>query len=218
MKYLVGLKSLVVGACALAFVAGLPAKKASAQSWGWGSSVESKHVVNFTAKHAPGTLVVSFGDRRLYYVMPGKRAISYPIAIPKEDARWSGSFAVTAKMVNPTWTPTADMRKENPSLPAVVPGGHPRNPLGNRALYVGDTLYRIHGTDAPWLIGDAVSHGCVRMLNDDVADLYERVPVGSKIVVTWNKYSTGNPSYASYGNGGGATNANFARSVFNFPF
>ena len=218
MKFLVSMKSLIIGVCAVSFTAGLPADKAAAQSWGWGSSskAESKHIVSFKAKHAPGTIVVSFSDRRLYYVLKDKRAISYPIAVPKEKAKWSGNFKVSSKRVDPTWTPTADMRRENPKLPLVVQGGDPKNPLGVRALYVGNTLYRIHGTDAPWLIGESVSRGCVRMLNEDVIDLYDRAPVGSRIIVTYKKYKTGSPSYASYGNK--KQNANFARSVFNFDF
>jgi len=213
MKFLVGMKSLVVGACAIGFSALLPVQNASAQLFGgWLSSVEGSHRVSFKSKYAPGTLVVSFGDRRLYYVMKGRRAISYPIAIPKQDARWAGNFRVTAKKVNPVWTPTADMRRENPKLPAYVPGGHPRNPLGVRAIYVGKTLYRIHGTDAPWLIGDAVSHGCVRMFNKDVVDLYSRTSVGNRIIVTWKKFKTGNATYASYGSN--KKRANFSRSIF----
>jgi lipoprotein-anchoring transpeptidase ErfK/SrfK len=86
--------------------------------------------------------------------------------------------------VNPGWTPTAEMRRENPDLPAHVPGGHPQNPLGVRAMYLGKSLYRIHGTDAPWSVGQAVSHGCIRMYNQDVADLYQRVPIGARVVVT----------------------------------
>ena len=216
---LVSLKSLIVGVCAVFFVAGLPADKAAAQSWGWGSSskAESKHVVSFKTKHAPGTMVVSFSDRRLYYVLKGKRAISYPIAVPKSDAKWSGTYPMTSKRVNPTWTPTPSMLRENPKLPRVVQGGDPKNPLGVRALYVGNTLYRIHGTDAPWLIGEAVSHGCVRMFNKDVVDLYNRASVGSKIIVTYNRFKTSNPTYASYSRNK-KRRANFSRSVFNFGF
>ena len=81
------------------------------------------------------------------------------------------------------------MRRENPELPAFVPGGHPRNPLGIRALYLGSTLYRIHGTDAPWTIGQEVSRGCIRMYNRDVVDLYSRVPVGTKVIVTWDRFT-----------------------------
>jgi lipoprotein-anchoring transpeptidase ErfK/SrfK len=141
--------------------------------------------VQFRGSYAPGTIIVSFGDRRLYYVEGKKTAMSYPIAIPKAEAKWSGVSYVSQKRENPTWTPTADMRRENPRLPAYVAGGDPRNPLGTRALYLGDSLYRIHGTDAPWQIGQQVSHGCIRMYNADVMDLYRRANVGAKVVITW---------------------------------
>jgi lipoprotein-anchoring transpeptidase ErfK/SrfK len=195
MKFLAGNKTLMVAAFAASFVAALPAQNASAQTFGslfdWKSSPEGRAVVNFSGNQSAGTVVVSFGDRRLYYVMPGKRAISYPIAIPKDEARWSGSFHVTAKQVNPAWTPTADMRRENPTLPAFVPGGHPKNPLGNRAIYIGETLYRIHGTDAPWTIGKPVSKGCIRLYNKDVVDLYDRVKLNAKVIITWDSYVDG---------------------------
>ena len=150
----------------------------------------SKHMVRFSPKYSPGQIVVSFGDRRLYYVTQTGSAISYPIAIPKGDARWAGTSIVSDKRVNPSWTPTAEMRRENPKLPAFVPGGHPRNPLGVRALYLGSSLYRIHGTDAPWLIGQEVSKGCIRMLNEDVIDLYNRARVGARVTVTWSRFQT----------------------------
>jgi lipoprotein-anchoring transpeptidase ErfK/SrfK len=150
----------------------------------------SRQTVKFSAAYKPGTIIVSFGDRRLYYVEGHGRAISYPIAIPKDDARWSGTSYVSEKKVNPPWTPTAEMRRENPKLPAFVPGGHPLNPLGVRALYLGSSMYRIHGTDAPWLIGKEVSHGCIRMYNADVVDLYQRAKVGTPVVVTWKHYTT----------------------------
>jgi len=140
--------------------------------------------VKIRGGYNPGDIIVSFGDRRLYYI--DSKAISYAIAIPKEEARWSGVSYVSQKRENPVWTPTSDMRRENPTLPAYVAGGDPRNPLGTRALYLGDSMYRIHGTDAPWLIGQQVSHGCIRMYNEDAADLYRRAKVGAKVVVTWN--------------------------------
>lgn len=146
--------------------------------------------VRFSPKYNPGQIIVSFGDRRLYYVTQKGQAISYPIAIPKGDARWAGTMSVSAKRVNPSWTPTAEMRRENPKLPAFVPGGHPRNPLGVRALYLGSSLYRIHGTDAPWLIGQEVSKGCIRMHNADVIDLYNRARVGARVTVTWSRFGT----------------------------
>jgi lipoprotein-anchoring transpeptidase ErfK/SrfK len=138
----------------------------------------------------PGEIIVSFGDRRLYYIDSKTTAVSYPIAIPKEEAKWSGVSYVSQKRENPTWTPTPDMRKENPTLPAYVAGGDPRNPLGVRALYLGESMYRIHGTDAPQLIGHQVSHGCIRMYNSDVVDLYKKAKVGAKVTVTWNHINT----------------------------
>jgi lipoprotein-anchoring transpeptidase ErfK/SrfK len=147
------------------------------------------YTVSFPTKYSAGQIIVSFGDRRLYYTTGKGKAISYPIAIPKGEARWSGTLNVSQKKVNPGWTPTAEMRRENPKLPAHVPGGHPKNPLGVRALYLGNTLYRIHGTDAPWLIGREVSKGCIRMTNEDVIDLYQRARVGTRVTVTWNRFT-----------------------------
>jgi lipoprotein-anchoring transpeptidase ErfK/SrfK len=155
-----------------------------------GGAASPRYHVKIHGGFNPGDIVVSFGDRRLYYIDSKNSAISYSIAIPKDEARWSGVSYVSEKRENPTWTPTPDMRRENPTLPAYVRGGDPRNPLGNRALYLGESMYRIHGTDAPWLIGQQVSHGCIRMYNEDVADLYRRAKVGAKVVVTWNHFNT----------------------------
>jgi L,D-transpeptidase catalytic domain len=147
-----------------------------------------RETVRFNPQFAAGQVVVSFGDRRLYYVQKPGEAISYPIAIPREQSRWQGLTSVTQKRENPSWTPTPEMRRENPRLPNWVPGGHPMNPLGVRALYLGSSMYRIHGTDAPWTIGSAVSKGCIRMYNQDVLDLYPRVNVGAKVTVTWQTF------------------------------
>ena len=154
------------------------------QEWGGGRSI-----VSFSPQYKPGQIIVSFGDRRLYHVTAPGRATSYPIAVPREQSRWAGSTVVSNKQMNPPWTPTPDMIKENPRLPRWVPGGHPMNPLGNRAMYLGASTYRIHGTDAPWTIGQAVSKGCIRMFNEDVADLYPKVPVGTHVTVTWQKFN-----------------------------
>ncbi len=155
-----------------------------------GNRGAGRQTVSFPASYGAGQIVVSFGDRRLYYTIGKGKAISYPIAIPKGDARWAGTLRVSAKRENPTWTPTSGMRRENPKLPAFVPGGDPRNPLGVRALYLGSTLYRIHGTDAPWLIGQEVSKGCIRMHNADVIDLYNRTGIGTRVTVTWSRYAS----------------------------
>ena len=149
------------------------------------SGAEPAALIDVTPRLQPGQIIASFTDRRLYYIYARGRAISYPIATPRPQSRWQGVMRISQKRVNPTWTPTASMRAENPRLPAYVPGGHPKNPLGTRALYLGSSLYRIHGTDAPWTIGQPVSKGCIRMHNHDVADLYRRVGVGTKVTVTW---------------------------------
>ena len=154
----------------------------------FGPPSSGKTLVTLKNRHPKGTIIVSFADRKVYKILDRKKAISYPIAIPKTNARWSGTLNVSRKAVNPGWTPTASMRKENPKLPAFVKGGSKINPLGVRALYLGDTLYRIHGTDAPWTIGKAVSRGCIRMYNKDVIDLYNRTSLGTKVLINWKKY------------------------------
>ncbi len=144
--------------------------------------------IEVSSEYEAGLIIVSFRDRKLYYVSEPGRAISYPIAIPRDQDRWEGTLKVTSKKVNPPWVPTSAMLKDNPKLPKFVPGGHPQNPMGSRALYLGDTLYRIHGTDAPSTIGQNVSRGCVRMLNRHVEDLYEKVNPGATVMVTWKGF------------------------------
>lgn len=182
----------IFAAAFIAVVLATSVAPANAQSWPWLmpelNSIEDKVLVRFPKKYKSGNIVVSFGDRRLYHVISPGRAISYPIAIPRAQSRWQGVQRVTRKREEPRWTPTASMRRENPKLPAFVPGGHPRNPMGARALYLGSTLYRIHGTDAPWTIGKNVSKGCIRMHNAHVIDLYEKVRVGAKVLATWKQY------------------------------
>lgn len=183
------MQSLMLAALAIALTVGT-ATRASAQedlfSFLWDGG--SRSVVSFSSKYEPRQIIVSFGDRRLYWIHRRGEAISYPIAIPREQSRWSGVTSVSDKRVNPAWTPTPTMLKENPRLPSWVPGGHPMNPLGVRALYLGASTYRIHGTDAPWTIGTAASKGCIRMYNEDVLDLYPRVPVGTRVTVTWQRF------------------------------
>ena len=159
----------------------------------WGGSTEwggGRQTVSFSPKYTPGQIIVSFGDRRLYHIKRRGQATSYPIAVPRQQSRWQGTTSVTMKRVNPSWRPTGEMLRENPRLPRWVPGGHPMNPLGVRALYLGSSTYRIHGTDAPWTIGKAVSKGCIRMHNEDVLDLYPRVKVGTRVTVTWQRFNT----------------------------
>lgn len=180
-----------------ATVAVAPAAMAQSQDGGWlwgGGQTQGgsgRELVRFNQSHAPGQVVVSFGDRRIYFVTKPGEALSYPIAIPREQSRWQGITSVTQKRENPSWTPTPTMLAENPRLPRWVPGGHPMNPMGVRAMYLGSSTYRIHGTDAPWTIGSAVSKGCIRMYNQDVIDLYPRVKVGAKVTVTWASFRGG---------------------------
>jgi lipoprotein-anchoring transpeptidase ErfK/SrfK len=152
------------------------------------SGASGRQVVSFSKRYAPGQIIVSFGDRRLYHIRKRGMAVSYPIAVPRPQSRWAGTQRVSRKVVNPGWTPTPAMRQENPNLPPHVPGGHPRNPLGVRALYLGSTLYRIHGTDAPWTIGKNVSKGCIRMHNEHVIELYRNTRVGTPVLATWKRF------------------------------
>ena len=186
-------RALVASALALSILT-LPVTTAQAQLWDWGggSTIGGSGAtsVRFSTQYTRGQVIVSFGDRRLYMVTGPGQAISYPIAIPREQSRWQGTMTVSDKRVNPSWTPTPTMIKENPRLPAWVPGGHPMNPLGVRALYLGSSAYRIHGTDAPWTIGQPVSKGCIRMYNKDVVELYNRVPVGTRVTITYQRFTT----------------------------
>lgn len=152
-----------------------------------------RQIVPFDKRFAPGEIIVSFGDRRLYHVQARGKAVSYPIAVPRSQSRWSGVEYISMKRVDPPWIPTSDMLRENPRLPTFVPGGHPMNPLGVRGLYLGQTSYRIHGTDAPWTIGQDVSKGCIRMLNEHVIELYDRTPVGTKVTATWDRFAAPAP-------------------------
>lgn len=147
-----------------------------------GVSPIPRTTVNFDSHYAPGTIVVNTAERRLYLVLPNGQALRYGIGVGRDGFTWQGQHAITRKAEWPGWTPPEQMRKRVPDLPAYMPGG-PDNPLGARALYIGSTLYRLHGTSEPWTIGQAVSSGCIRLTNDDIIDLYNRVKVGSTVIV-----------------------------------
>ena len=138
--------------------------------------------VDYAGPHAPGTLVIDTPSRFLYLVQPGGRAIRYGIGVGRPGFEWAGVKSVTRKAEWPDWTPPPDMLRRRPDLPRYMAGG-PDNPMGARALYLGSSLYRVHGTNEPHTIGQAVSSGCIRMMNDDVVDLYERTRVGTKVFV-----------------------------------
>jgi lipoprotein-anchoring transpeptidase ErfK/SrfK len=139
-----------------------------------------KQVVFFRTTEAPGTIIVSTSERHLYLVQPGGRAIRYGIG--RDGFQWQGLLNITRKAEWPDWVPPPEMIERQPYLPRFMAGG-PGNPLGARAMYLGTTVYRIHGTNRPDTIGTKVSSGCFRLVNADVADLYDRVPVGTKVVV-----------------------------------
>ena len=142
--------------------------------------------VAYTGPEKPGTIIIDTRENFLFLVQPGGEARRYGVGTGKPGFEWAGSHKVTLKREWPDWRPPAEMRKRERAkgrdLPVHMAGG-PANPLGARALYLGSTLYRIHGTNAPWTIGQHVSSGCIRMRNEDVIELYERVPVGTKVVV-----------------------------------
>ena len=141
-----------------------------------------RQVVPFRTAEKPGTIVVNTGEKFLYLVLGKGKALRYGIGTARDGFEWRGTHKVTAKREWPGWTPPAEMKKRQPGLPDYMPGGI-NNPLGARALYIGATLYRIHGTNEPWTIGTNVSSGCIRMVNDDVVDLYSRVQIGAKVIV-----------------------------------
>jgi lipoprotein-anchoring transpeptidase ErfK/SrfK len=141
---------------------------------------------DYDGPYAPNTIVVNTPERRLYLILEGGKALKYGIGVGRDGFRWSGTHRVTRKAEWPSWSPPAVMiareKAKGRVLPAYMEGG-PGNPLGARALYIGSTIYRIHGTAEPWTIGQAVSSGCIRLVNDDIIDLYSRVGVGTKVVV-----------------------------------
>jgi lipoprotein-anchoring transpeptidase ErfK/SrfK len=141
-----------------------------------------RQLVDFDTRHAPGTIVISTAERRLYYVTRRGEAIQYAVGVGRPGFEWAGTKSVSLKREWPDWRPPAEMIRRRPDLPRYMPGG-PDNPLGARAMYLGGTLYRIHGSNEPETIGQAVSSGCIRMTNEDVIDLYNRVRLGSKVVV-----------------------------------
>jgi len=141
-----------------------------------------RQVVNYRTNEAPGTIIVDTPNTFLYLVMPGGKAMRYGIGVGREGFTWSGVKTVERKAEWPDWTPPPEMIARQPYLPRFVAGG-PTNPLGARAMYLSGSVYRIHGTNAPSTIGGRVSSGCIRMVNEDVTDLYNRVTVGTKVVV-----------------------------------
>jgi lipoprotein-anchoring transpeptidase ErfK/SrfK len=180
-------------ACAGLLVANAPALAQAPQDPGDQPGVEAddsyelppqfqKQMVYYRTSEAPGTIIVETSERHLYLVQPGGRALRYGIGVGRDGFQWQGLLSITKKAEWPDWTPPPEMIARQPYLPRFMAGG-PGNPLGARAMYLGGTVYRIHGTNLPQTIGTAISSGCFRLVNNDVMDLYERVPVGTKVIV-----------------------------------
>jgi lipoprotein-anchoring transpeptidase ErfK/SrfK len=178
----------------------LTATSATAQPWRWtdpdemmsrsrppGSNYSTsspipRTTVSYPGQHRPGTIVINTPERRLYLITGNGQAIQYGIGVGRDGFRWGGVKRISAKKEWPGWTPPAQMRQRRPDLPRYMAGGID-NPLGARAMYLGSSLYRIHGSNEPETIGQAVSSGCFRMTNEDVVDLYNRVQVGTTVIV-----------------------------------
>lgn len=166
-------------------------RKPSARRYMSDKSPIRKRRVRFDKKYAPGTIVIRTGERRLYFVTKRGRAIKYGVGVGRDGFEWRGTHKITRKAKWPSWTPPKEMirrvkREQGIQLKSFYKGGPANkrvNPMGARGLYIGSTIYRIHGTNQPWTIGKAMSSGCIRMANDDVTDLYERAKVGAKVIV-----------------------------------
>ena len=146
------------------------------------SGAYERQEVFFRSSEAPGTVLIDTNSRFLYLVQPNNRAVRYGIGVGREGFQWQGVEKISKKQEWPDWRPPPEMIERQPYLPRFMAGG-PGNPLGARAMYLGQTVYRIHGTNQPQTIGHAVSSGCFRLVNDDVIDLYDRVPVGTKVII-----------------------------------
>jgi len=141
-------------------------------------------VVAFNGDVSPGTIVVRTNERRLYLVLGQGRAMAYPVGVGRAGKQWAGKSFIDSKRIRPAWGPPPDIKREHPNMPDVIPGGSPSNPMGAAALTLSGGEYAIHGTNNPGSIGGYVSYGCIRMYNQDITDLYDRVGVGTPVVVT----------------------------------
>ena len=148
------------------------------------SAAEARpEMVGIRGEYTPGTIVVKTNERRLYLILDSGRAMRYPVGVGRAGKQWSGSARIDGKQLSPAWAPPAEIRRDKPSLPSVIPGGAPSNPMGAAAMTLSGGEYAIHGTNQPGSIGGFVSYGCIRMLNADVLDLYNRVSWGAPVVV-----------------------------------
>lgn len=145
--------------------------------------IVAPEALGFAADVAPGTIVIRQSERRLYLLQANGTAVRYPVGVGKPGKQWLGWARIDGKYVEPAWSPPDDVKRDNPRLPDVIPGGSPRNPMGVRALTLDRGEYAIHGTNRPNSVGTFASYGCIRMYNADVVDLYARVSVGTPVVV-----------------------------------
>ena len=137
-----------------------------------------------STEYSPGTIVVKTGERRLYLILDSGRAMRYPVGVGRAGKQWAGTTRIDGKYTNPAWSPPREVKRDKPNMPDVIPGGSPRNPMGVAAMTLAGGEYAIHGTNAPGSVGGFVSYGCIRMLNADITDLFQRVSVGTTVVVT----------------------------------
>jgi lipoprotein-anchoring transpeptidase ErfK/SrfK len=144
----------------------------------------AREVVPYRGSELPGTILVRTKERRLYFVVADKKAVRYPVGVGKAGKQWEGRAEIDGSYVQPAWSPTPEMKRDNPKLPSLIEGGSPKNPMGARALTLSGGKYAIHGTNRPTSIGSDASYGCIRMFNEDIVDLSDRVAVGTKVVVT----------------------------------
>ena len=141
-------------------------------------------MVGIRGDYTPGTIVVKTSERRLYLILDSGRAMRYPVGVGRAGKQWAGTTRIDGKYLNPAWSPPSEVKRDKPGIPDVIPGGSPRNPMGVAAMTLAGGEYAIHGTNVPGSVGGFVSYGCIRMLNDDISDLYQRVSVGTTVTVT----------------------------------
>ena len=150
----------------------------------YSTPASAREVVSFNGAYGAGTIVIHTSERRLYYVLGGGQALRYPVGVGTTGMQWQGTTMISGKYLSPAWQPPEMIRREKPSLPAVIPGGSAKNPMGVAAMTLAGGEYAIHGTNTPGSVGGFVSHGCIRMYNADIMDLFNRVGLGTTVVVT----------------------------------
>jgi lipoprotein-anchoring transpeptidase ErfK/SrfK len=167
----------------LEILRGGASKKGVYNIFGFDGTNLGRITVGYRSKYSPGTIVIDTAERKLYLIQDSESALRYGVGVGRIGFQWKGTHKITAKKENPDWTPPPEMIARQPDVPRHMKGGDPENPLGTHAMYLGSTLYRIHGSPDADSVGEAESSGCFRMRNTDVADLYKRVSVGTTVVV-----------------------------------